>query len=152
MVLPPVCPLRAFRVSSSTNRRIFPIAGGSPILRYLPSNLSTVTTVLAEACALLPSTSSALSSAGLSEGLVDAVEKCKKRADVQRRVLEAEMAVWDIVGDQKRFEAERVAQNPEAPTAEAQVVASDGVAPPKKADLGEEKILQRGWVGNDGVG
>jgi indoleamine 2,3-dioxygenase len=79
--------------------------GGSPILRYLPSNLATVTNVLAEACAALPDAPSA----HLSEELREAVAKCKKRADTQLRVLEAEMSVWGIVEDQKRIEAERTA-------------------------------------------
>ncbi|KAF7982205.1 hypothetical protein HWV62_29386 [Athelia sp. TMB] len=125
--------------------------GGSPILRYLPSNLATVTNVLAEACAQLPSTESALHNAGLSEGLAEAVEKCRKRAEVQKRVLEAEMAVWEIVGDQKRHEAERTAAA--GVSKEAEKTATGGEVPRAgKADLGEEKILQRGWVGNDGVG
>lgn len=127
--------------------------GGSPILKYLPSNLATVTTVLSEACAQLPSTSSALVNAGLSEDLADAVEKCRKRAEVQARVLEAEMAVWEIVGDQKRHEAERVAAGAVKEDDKTNTPASGGEATrSSKADLGEEKILQRGWVGNDGVG
>jgi indoleamine 2,3-dioxygenase len=71
---------------------------------------------------------------GLSESLVKAVEACKKGAEVQKRVLEAEMAVWDIVGDQKKHELERTR------------VATGSVG------LGEQKIMQRGWVGNDGIG
>ena len=47
------------------------------------------------------------------------------------------MDVWSIVSDQKKHEFERTS-------------AKNG--PYKDADLGEEKILQRGWVGNDGVG
>lgn len=47
------------------------------------------------------------------------------------------MDVWSIVSDQKKHEFERTS-------------AKSG--PYKDADLGEEKILQRGWVGNDGVG
>lgn len=110
-----------------------------------------MTNVLAEACAQLPSTESALHNAGLSEGLAEAVEKCRKRAEVQKRVLEAEMAVWEIVGDQKRHEAERTAAA--GVSKEAEKSATGGEVPRAgKADLGEEKILQRGWVGNDGVG
>lgn len=59
---------------------------------------------------------------------------CRKRAEVQKRVLDAEMAVWDIVSDQKKHEKERVG------------------ARTSGNDLGEQKIMQRGWVGNDGVG
>lgn len=110
--------------------------GGSPILRYLPSNLSTVNTVLGEACNALPC-SAVLASSGLSESLINAVDSCKKRAEVQKRVLEAEMAVWAIVNDQKKHEMERVRTGPIALG---------------NADLGEQKIMQRGWVGNDGVG
>jgi indoleamine 2,3-dioxygenase len=111
------------------------LPGGSPILRYLPNNLSTVNTVLEEACKALPG-NSALTSAGLSECLINAVDACRKRAEVQRRVLDAEMAVWDIVSDQKKHEMERVGVSRAA----------------NSEDLGEQKIMQRGWVGNDGVG
>ncbi|KDQ21352.1 hypothetical protein BOTBODRAFT_150132 [Botryobasidium botryosum FD-172 SS1] len=104
--------------------------GGSPILRYLPSNLATVNTVLEESCKALSGTS-ALVSLGLSECLIEAVDACRKRAEVQKRVLEAEMEVWALVSDQKKHEAERVRVS---------------------ADLGEQKIMQRGWVGGDGVG
>jgi indoleamine 2,3-dioxygenase len=109
------------------------VSGGSPILRYLPNNLLTVNTVLEEACSTLPECS-VLSSSGLSQSLVKAVEACKKRAEVQKRVLEAEMAVWDIVSDQKKHELER-----------ARVATGS-------TDMGEQKIMQRGWVGNDGIG
>jgi indoleamine 2,3-dioxygenase len=108
--------------------------GGSPILRYLPSNLSTVNMVLERACSALPGTS-VLVSSGLSESLVEAVEACRRRTEVQKRVLEAEMAVWAIVDDQKQHELART---------------STGAGP--GMDLGEQKIMQRGWVGNDGVG
>ena len=54
---------------------------------------------------------------------------------MQKRVLEAEMAVWSIVDDQKRHELER-----------SSAVLHGHV------NLGEQKIMQRGWVGNDGVG
>ena len=110
--------------------------GGSPILRYLPSNLLTVNTVLEEACLALPGTS-ALASSGLSESLIEAVDACRRRAEVQKRVLEAELAVWAIVDDQKRHEQQRTS----APS-----------VPHMDANLGEQKIMQRGWVGNDGVG
>jgi len=110
--------------------------GGSPILRYLPSNLSTVNTVLEEACNALPGTS-VLASSGLSEPLIEAVDACRRRAEVQKRVLEAEMAVWAIVNDQQKHEEERT---------------SNKRTPYVNADLGEQKIMQRGWVGNDGVG
>jgi indoleamine 2,3-dioxygenase len=53
---------------------------------------------------------------------------------MQKRVLEAEMAVWDIVSEQKMHEKHRI-----------------GVTT-SNIDLGEQKIMQRGWVGNDGVG
>ena len=96
----------------------------------------TVNKVLEEACVALPGTDT-LASRGLSESLIQAVDSCKRRAEVQRRVLEAEMDVWSIVSDQKKHEFERTS-------------AKNG--PYKDADLGEEKILQRGWVGNDGVG
>jgi indoleamine 2,3-dioxygenase len=99
----------------------------------LPNNLSTVNNVLAEACSALPE-NSALASAGLSEAYIKAVDACRRRAEVQKRVLEAEMAVWDVVRDQKQHEMARV-------RAGASV-----------NDLGEQKIMQRGWVGNDGVG
>jgi len=93
----------------------------------------TVNTVLEEACRALPE-KSALLSAGLSESLIEAVDMCKRRTEMQKRVLEAEMAVWDIVGEQKMHERQR-----------ACVTTSN-------VDLGEQKIMQRGWVGNDGVG
>lgn len=96
----------------------------------------TVNKVLEEACVALPGTDGLVSS-GLSESLIQAVDACKKRAEVQKRVLEAEMDVWSIVSDQKKHELERT---------------SVQSGPHKDADLGEEKILQRGWVGNDGVG
>jgi len=54
---------------------------------------------------------------------------------VQKRVLEAEMAVWSIVDDQKRHDLER----------------SLAILH-RNVNLGEQKIIQRGWVGNDGVG
>ena len=110
--------------------------GGSPILRYLPSNLSTVNTVLEEACNALPGTS-ALASLGLSGSLIEAVDACRRRAEVQKRILEAELAVWAIVDDQKRHEQQRT---------------SPPSVPRMDANLGEQKIMQRGWVGNDGVG
>jgi len=110
--------------------------GGSPILRYLPSNLSTVNSVLEEACSALPGTATLVSS-GLSKSLAVNVNACKKRAEVQKRVLEAEMAVWAIVDDQKQNELERT---------------SVRAIPRTDEDLGEQKIMQRGWVGNDGVG
>jgi len=78
-----------------------------------------------------------LASSGLSESLIGAVDACRKRAEVQKRVLEAEMAVWAIVNDQKMHELERTSAKPR---------------PYVDADLGEQKIMQRGWVGNDGVG
>jgi|ERR1700727_2297549 indoleamine 2,3-dioxygenase len=110
--------------------------GGSPILRYLPNNLSTVNTVLEAACNALPR-SSALASSGLSESLIEAVDACRRRAEVQKRALEVEMDVWNIVDDQKQHELERI---------------SARAVPQMDADLGEQKIMQRGWVGNDGVG
>lgn len=90
--------------------------------------MATVNAVLEESCGALPGTS-ALASLGLSESLIEAVEACRKRAEVQKRVLEAEMEVWALVSDQKKHEMERAS-----------------------ADLGEQKIMQRGWVGGDGVG
>lgn len=111
-------------------------SGGSPILRYLPNNLLTVNVVLEEACKALPGTS-VLESSGLSESLIEAVDACRRRAEVQKRVLEAEMAVWAIVNDQQKHEQERT---------------SVKRTPYVNADLGEQKIMQRGWVGNDGVG
>jgi indoleamine 2,3-dioxygenase len=110
--------------------------GGSPVLRYLPSNLSTVNLVLEEACSALPGTAT-LASSGLSESLAVSVNACKRRAEVQKRALEAEMAVWAIVDDQKQNELERT---------------SVRAIPHTDEDLGEQKIMQRGWVGNDGVG
>ena len=109
--------------------------GGSPILRYLPSNLSTVNMVLEQACSALPGTSVLISS-GLSESLVEAVDACRRRTEVQKRVLEAEMAVWAIVDDQKQHELAR----------------TSSIGTVQGMDLGEQKIMQRGWVGNDGVG
>jgi len=112
-------------------------SGGSPILRYLPSNLSTVNAVLEEACSALPGTT-ALVSAGLPNFLAERVDACKRRAEVQKRALEAEMAVWAIVNDQKQNELERTSNITAVPS--------------RDGDLGEQKIMQRGWVGNDGVG
>jgi indoleamine 2,3-dioxygenase len=92
-----------------------------------------VNTVLEEACNALPGTST-LISAGLSTHLIEAVDACKRHAAVQKRILETEMAVWAIVDDQKQHELERTS------------------VPLMNGDLGEQKIMQRGWVGNDGVG
>jgi indoleamine 2,3-dioxygenase len=76
-----------------------------------------------------------LAASGLSQSLIEAVDTCRRRAAVQKKVLEAEMAVWSIVDDQKRHELER-----------SSAVLHGHV------NLGEQKIMQRGWVGNDGVG
>lgn len=67
-------------------RSDYPLAtGGSPILRYLPSNLSTVLTCLTEATSFLPSTSR------LSQELGKQVEECRERGEVQLRILEREV-------------------------------------------------------------
>ncbi|EIN10769.1 hypothetical protein PUNSTDRAFT_100537 [Punctularia strigosozonata HHB-11173 SS5] len=96
--------------------------GGSPILSYLPQNLRTVLVVQEEAVSHL--TPTAMHLAGLEEDLIERVEKCRANATIQRKLLDREV---------------RTLQEQHSHRAE-------------KADLGEEKILQRGWVGNDGVG
>lgn len=115
--------------------------GGSPILAYLPQNLRTVLVVQEEAVSRL--TPAAMRLAKLDADLIDRVEKCRSNAVAQARVLEHEV---------EKLQADCLKGRP------------------GKADLGEEKILQRyyaglegggfvklmrllrGWVGSDGVG
>ena len=73
--------------------------GGSPILKYLPQNLTTVLHVLSDSFALLPTTS------GLSPALAEQVEKVRGRAETQLRVLDKELKALqaNVVGkDDKR--------------------------------------------------
>jgi hypothetical protein len=66
-------------------------------------NLSTVVSVLDEACGVLPA-APALIAQGLNAQLVELVEGCRAHSAVQKRVLEREMEVWQLVEEQKRSE------------------------------------------------
>jgi indoleamine 2,3-dioxygenase len=81
---------------------------------------------------------SALLAQGLNAQLVELVEGCRARSAVQKRVLEREMEVWQIVEEQKRSEifAQKKATG-----------AVDSVA--GGIEMGEAKGLQRGSVGSD---
>jgi len=117
--------------------------GGSPILRYLPQNLSTVVAVLDEACNVLPA-APALLSQGLDAQLVELVEGCRARSAIQKRVLEREMEVWQIVEEQKRTEL--FAQRKKGGLRESAVREMEMEM---DVDMGEAKGLQRGSVGSD---
>jgi hypothetical protein len=105
----------------------------------LPQNLRTVLSAQEEAVAQL--TSKAMHQAGLEQDLIERVERCRANATTQGKLLDREVKALQDQSLQKG----------------------------DKADLGEEKILQRyglsvadipdiismtfrfrGWVGNDG--
>ncbi|KAF8581757.1 hypothetical protein K439DRAFT_1635926 [Ramaria rubella] len=121
--------------------------GGSPILQYLPQNLRTVVMVLDEACAALPSASSLLAQR-IDPELVNRVEACRERSAVQKRVLEREMEVWQIIEEQKCTELAAQGGKFSVAATGAASADSDHVLA-EDADLGEAKRLQRGSVGSD---
>lgn len=103
--------------------------------------------MLEEACNALPH-SRVLLSQGMDEKLVQNVEECRQRSEIQKRVLDREMEVWQIVDEQKKTENLRAGgdsglgfykrRKPE-----------DAQFPSTEIDMGEEKRLQRGSVGSD---
>ena len=95
--------------------------------------------VLDEACNILPA-APVLLSKGLNAQLVELVEGCRARSAIQKRVLEREMEVWQIVEEQKRTEL--FAQQKKGGLVESAVGEMD-------VDMGEAKGLQRGSVGSD---
>lgn len=124
-------------------------------------NLRTVVAVLDEACAALPPTQTLLQNKGIDEKLLKTVEECRQRSETQKRVLDREMEVWQIVDEQKMTEKSRKVQGHAATTNvdsnDSGVVGfyskrrdnqkSASVA--TEVDMGEEKPLQRGSVGSD---
>jgi indoleamine 2,3-dioxygenase len=100
-------------------------------------NLSTVVSVLDEACGVLPA-APALIAQGLNAQLVELVEGCRAHSAVQKRVLEREMEVWQLVEEQKR--SELFAQNKATGPINSVI---------EEIDMGEAKGLQRGSVGSD---
>ena len=138
MTLPPVD-----RPSCSTSLRSCPISTiAARVELTFPlswQNLRTVVAVLDEACAALP-TASALLTQGLDAQLIELVDVCRTRAEVQKRVIEREMEVWQIIEEQRRNEL--TAQTPTA-------AQGPEVHPPREIDMGEPKRLQRGSVGSD---
>jgi indoleamine 2,3-dioxygenase len=93
---------------------------------------------LDEACTALPTTSILLTQ-GLDQQLVELVEACRARAIVQKRVIEREMEVWQIIEEQKRTEI--AAQSPGASKGTSHISS--------EMNMGEAKRLQRGSVGSD---
>ena len=95
---------------------------------------------LDEACNVLPSAASLLS-LGLDPVIAESVETCRHRSAVQKRVLEREMEVWQIVEEQRTTEvsAER----------RSQPSGVDSKHRREAVSLGEPKRLQRGSVGSD---
>lgn len=96
--------------------------------------------VLDEACRALPSAASLLSR-GLDPIIAERVDACRHRSVVQKRVLEREMEVWQIIEDQRSTEV--VAMDGSKPSAFGSKVSRATIS------LGEEKRLQRGSVGSD---
>ncbi|GJJ10032.1 hypothetical protein Clacol_004258 [Clathrus columnatus] len=126
--------------------------GGSPILKYLPQNLSIVVSVLDEACNALPS-SQVLLSKGMDEEIVKSVEECRQRSEIQKRVLDREMEVWQIVDEQKKTESLRTSGTGDSKlgfykrrSSNSKVMEDTSFA---EIDMGEKKRLQRGSVGSD---
>lgn len=113
--------------------------GGSPILQYLPSNLGVVLKVLEESCdEFTAEDARVLGDGKVKEGriadaeLLEEVLAAGKRAKVQRRVLEREVA--ELV----REKEERV-----------RVLGDEEKG---RGMLGEQRGMKRGAVGCDGVG
>ena len=97
--------------------------------------------VLDEACNILPA-APVLLSQGLNAQLVELVEGCRARSAIQKRVLEREMEVWQIVEEQKRTELFAQQKKKKGGLVESAVGEMD-------VDMGEAKGLQRGSVGSD---
>ncbi|PWN48512.1 indoleamine 2,3-dioxygenase gamma type [Violaceomyces palustris] len=112
--------------------------GGSPILKYLPHNLSVVLKVLEESYSTFtPSDEKALSSSTSAHKisnveLLEAVKSAGKKAGAQRRLLERE--VDDLVAEKEKR------------------VKLLGSTQKGRGMLGEEPPHKSAWVGNDGVG
>ncbi|EST07972.1 Indoleamine 2,3-dioxygenase [Kalmanozyma brasiliensis GHG001] len=129
-----------FTKSYIIQRSTYDIAtGGSPILQYLPSNLGTVLKVLEESCGEFTGEDARALGDGKNKQarigdaeLLEEVLAAGKRAKVQRRVLEREVA--ELV----REKEERV-----------RVL---GDAEKGRGMLGEQRGMKRGAVGCDGVG
>jgi indoleamine 2,3-dioxygenase len=83
----------------------------------------------------------ALLSQGLNAQLVELVEGCRARSTIQKRVLEREMEVWQIVEEQKRTEL--FGQKGKGGSVGSTV---------GEVDMGEAKGLQRGSVASDRCG
>lgn len=99
--------------------------------------------VLQAACDLLPS--SALKSSSLSPDLQEAVEACRHRGQVQKRVLDREVAKFVAAEDARKGQA-MGALFPDSVV--NQPVQGSGTMPV----VDSKKGLQRGPVGCDGVG
>lgn len=131
-----------FTKSYIIQRSTYDIAtGGSPILQYLPNNLSVVLKVLEESFdEFTAADRSALanSASGKKQRISDAellrnVEEAGKRAGAQRRLLEREVA--ELI----REKEERIQR-------------LGGDVEKGRGMLGEPKEMKRGAVGCDGVG
>ncbi|SPO35780.1 related to BNA2 - putative tryptophan 2,3-dioxygenase or indoleamine 2,3-dioxygenase [Pseudozyma flocculosa] len=131
-----------FTKSYIIERSTYDIAtGGSPILQYLPNNLSTVLKVLDESYAdfsaddehTLGSQQARSGSAISNIELLEAVRSAGKRAGAQRRMLEREVSEL-LAAKEKRVQS------------------LGGDVEKGRGMLGEHRDTGRGWVGNDGVG
>lgn len=98
-------------------------------------------TVLDEACAALPDAPT-LRAKGITPELVERVEACRERSTVQKRILEREMEVWQIIEEQKRTELAAEGMGLDANKDVDRIT-------PGEVDMGEAKRLQRGSVGSD---
>ena len=118
----------------------FPLAtGGSPIIKYLPHNLDVVLRTLEETYAdFSPMDAAELAShhGAAGKDLAKEVEQAGIRAQAQRRILDREVKELS----KERDDGDTGMANPYDTTAVDKVFRD------------EKKHLQRGWVGNDGVG
>ena len=106
--------------------------------------------MLDEACAALPSASTLRSEGILDPKLVERVEACRERATVQKRILEREMEVWQIVEEQKRTELLATQGSGLSERGSVGAIHHGEVASVSRdVDMGEAKRLQRGSVGSD---
>lgn len=128
-----------FTKSYIIQRTTYDIAtGGSPILQYLPHNLSVVLRVLEESFdKFTPQDERMLADKSNhtlpNDEILSAVREAGKRANAQRRLLEREVS--DLVAQKEKRIAEL-----------------GGDAQKGRGMLGEHRDMKRGAVGCDGVG
>ncbi|KAE8258243.1 hypothetical protein A4X13_0g1803 [Tilletia indica] len=130
--------------------------GGSPILRYLPHNLSVVLTVLEQSfedftaidrAELLNGNSTGLNATISSKELLDTVQLAGSRAATQRRMLTREVA------DLTRTKAEEAAKAGLGNVEEyRRGMLPEGHPTAMFDKLSAERAMKRGLVGCDGVG